>query len=88
MTKPAHAMRGTLAKTPEAWIALWCGWTQACAEQLRDALLAGAPFELAVKWGNLLFSSHGASAVIHVDEAGARCWRSFAVSGCWKSTQL
>lgn len=63
-----HAMRGTAAKTPGEWIALWSGWNRTCAEQLRDALLAGAPFELSVKWGNLLFAHHGTCAVIHVDE--------------------
>jgi hypothetical protein len=61
-------MRGTLAKTPEEWTALWPGWTGACAIALRDALLHGTAFETSVKWGNLLFASNGPCAVIHVED--------------------
>lgn len=68
MKSGGSAMRGSLATTPEDWIALWSGWTRHTAEHLRDALLAGAPFTLSIKWGNLLFSSNGACAVIHVED--------------------
>jgi hypothetical protein len=61
-------MRGTAVKTPEEWIAMWPGWTGNCAMALRDALLAGAAFDLSVKWGNLLFASNGPCAAIHVED--------------------
>lgn len=69
MTDRQHAMRGTAATTPDEWMMLWPGWTGGCAMALRDGLLAGAKFDLSVKWGNLLFISNGPCAAIHVEDA-------------------
>ena len=64
-----HAMRGAAAKTPEEWFAIYSGWPRACAEALREAIVAGAIFEQKIKWGNLMFAHHGLCVLIHVDDA-------------------
>lgn len=54
--------------SPDAFVAAQMGWRRPLVEQLRAAVLAGAPFEEGIKWGNLVFMAHGFCMLIHAEE--------------------
>ncbi len=52
---------------PDAFVAAQDGWRRPLVEALRAAVLAAAPFDQAIKWGNLVFMSGGFCTLIHVE---------------------
>ena len=54
--------------SPEAFIGAQGGWQRPLVETLRAAVLAAAPFEQIINWGNLVFASNGLCILIHVEE--------------------
>jgi hypothetical protein len=53
---------------PDAFIEAQDGWRRPLVAALRAAILAAAPFEEGVKWGNLVFASNGLAVLIHVED--------------------
>jgi hypothetical protein len=53
---------------PDAFIEAQDGWRRPLVVALRAAILAAAPFEEGVKWGNLVFASNGLAVLIHVED--------------------
>ncbi len=54
--------------SPDAFVEAQDGWRRPLVEALRAAILAAAPFEEAIKWGNLTFHSGGFCVLIHVED--------------------
>lgn len=54
--------------SPDAFMAAQSGWRRPSVEALRVAVLAAAPFEEGIKWGNLVFASGGLAVLIHVED--------------------
>jgi hypothetical protein len=62
-------MRGALAAAdPDAFVEALGGWRRERVEMLRSAINAGARFEEAIKWGNLVFASNGLAVLIRAEE--------------------
>ena len=54
--------------SPDAFIEAQTGWRRPLAEALRAAILAAAPFDESIKWGNLVFYSNGFCVLIHAED--------------------
>ena len=54
--------------SPGAFVEAQEGWRRPLVEALRAAILAAAPFDEAIKWGNLVFYSGGFCLLIHVED--------------------
>jgi hypothetical protein len=54
--------------SPDAFVDAQDSWRRPLVETLRAAVLAAAPFEEAIKWGNLVFMSGGFCMLIHVED--------------------
>ncbi len=56
------------AASPDAFVEELSGWKRELVEMLRAAVNAGAAFDEAIKWGNLVFVHNGLSVLIHVED--------------------
>ncbi len=54
--------------SPDAFVEAQDGWRRQVVEALRAAVLAAAPFDERIKWGNLVFYSNGFCVLIHVED--------------------
>jgi hypothetical protein len=54
--------------SPDAFVEAQDGWRRPLVAALRAAVLAAAPFEEGIKWGNLVFASNGLAVLIHVED--------------------
>ena len=62
-------MRGAPPATdPDSYIEALGGWQRRRVEMLRAAVNAGADFDEAIKWGNLVFLSNGLAILIRAEE--------------------
>ena len=52
---------------PDCWVSALDGWRRPLVERLRGSIATAAPFDQAVKWGNLLFLANGPAILIHVE---------------------
>lgn len=69
------------AADPNAYVASLGGWQRTCVEHLR-AIAGSAPaLEEAVKWGHLVFSSHGPAFLIRAES-------SRVLFGFWRGQRL
>ncbi len=55
------------AANPDAYVAALTGWRRACVEMLRAAVLKGGYFEEIIKWGHLVYFSHGPCLLIRAE---------------------
>ncbi|HEV2598176.1 DUF1801 domain-containing protein [Sphingopyxis sp.] len=62
------AMMGPAAESPDAYIAALSGWQRTCAETMRAAIMAAAPFDETIKWTNLVFMANGPCILIRAEE--------------------
>lgn len=53
--------------SPDAFVDAQTCWRRPLVEQLRAAVLAGAPFDEGIKWGNLVFYANGFCVLIHAE---------------------
>lgn len=56
------------AKNPDAYIASLSGWRQRFAQALRSTVVSIAPLQEVVKWGHLVYFSHGPVLLIRAEE--------------------
>jgi hypothetical protein len=56
------------AADPQAYLAALGGWRHSCVEALREAVLASAPLEERIKWGHLVYFSHGPVLLIRAED--------------------
>jgi hypothetical protein len=56
------------AADPDAFVEALGGWRRERVEMLRAAIHAGARFQEAIKWGNLVFTSNGLAVLIRAEE--------------------
>ncbi len=54
--------------SPDAFVTAQDGWRRPVVEALRAAILAAAPFEQLIKWGNLVFASNGLCILIRAED--------------------
>ena len=54
--------------SPAAFLEAQSGWRHPVVEQLRAAILAAAPFDETIKWGNLVYLANGPCILIHVED--------------------
>ncbi len=69
------------AANPDAYVAALTGWRRACVETLRAAVLKGGYFEEIIKWGHLVYFSHGPCLLIRAE--GER-----VLFGFWRGQRL
>jgi hypothetical protein len=67
--------------SPDAYVQALSGWQRATVTELRAAVLAGARLEEVIKWGNLVYLSHGPVLVLRAD--GQR-----VLLGFWRGQRL
>lgn len=60
--------KSVAAVNPDAYIASLSGWQRRYAEALRAAVLGAAPLQELVKWGHLVYFSHGPVLLIRAEE--------------------
>lgn len=56
------------AAHPDAYVAALRGWQQRYVAALRTAVLAAAPLQEVIKWGHLVYYSHGPVLLIRAEE--------------------
>lgn len=61
-------MMGPAVESPDAYIAALSGWQRTCAEMMRAAIMAAAPFDETIKWTNLVFMANGPCILIRAEE--------------------
>lgn len=54
--------------SPADFLEAQSGWRHPVVEQLRAAILAAAPFDETIKWGNLVYLANGPCILIHVED--------------------
>ena len=74
-------MKMKAAASPDAFVAELAGWQAELVAMLRQALNAGAAFDVIIKWGNLVFVHHGLCVLIHVEDERV-------VLGFWRGKRL
>jgi hypothetical protein len=60
--------KSTPAPNPDAYIAALSGWQRITVEKLRAAVRACAGLDEIIKWGNLVYLSHGPVLIIRAEE--------------------
>ncbi len=56
------------AASPEAYVQALTGWQRAIVERLRKAVVASAKLDEVIKWGHLVYLSHGPVLLIRAEE--------------------
>jgi hypothetical protein len=54
-------------ESPDAYVAALTGWQQPCVAALRRVVLQSAPLQEQVKWGHLVYFSHGPVLLIRAE---------------------
>lgn len=60
--------KSTPAADPDSYVAALTGWRRTCVEGLRKAVCATPALEETIKWGHLVYSSHGPVLLIRAEE--------------------
>src|SRR5262245_18437553 len=60
--------RGKPAETPDAYVATLSGWQRKVVEALRSAVRGAAKLDDVVKWGHLVYYSHGPVLMIRAED--------------------
>ena len=60
--------KSTPAADPDSYVAGLTGWRRICVEDLRKAVCATAGLEEVVKWGHLVYLSHGPVLLIRAEQ--------------------
>ncbi|MXO68058.1 DUF1801 domain-containing protein [Altererythrobacter marinus] len=55
------------AASPEAFVESLSGWQARVVPPMRETIAAAAPFEQAIKWGNLVFLDNGPCILIRAE---------------------
>lgn len=61
-------MKGSGAATPDEYVAALEGWQHECVDGLRGAVRSVAGLEEVIKWGHLVYMSHGPVLLIRAEE--------------------
>ena len=69
------------AADPDAYVAALTGWRRKCVESLREGVRKAAPLEERIKWGHLVYVSHGPVLLIRAEEGRV-------LFGFWRGKQL
>lgn len=69
------------AANPDAYVADLDGWRLACVEQLRAAIRDASSLEEVIKWGHLVYYSHGPVLLIRAEEQRV-------LLGLWRGQRL
>lgn len=69
------------AASPQAYIAALDGWRQRYVDALRSEVIAAAPLEEIIKWGNLVYLSNGPVLMIRAEETRV-------LFGFWRGQRL
>jgi hypothetical protein len=69
------------AASPDAYVTALSGWQRAAVEQLRAAVLGSTALDEAIKWGHLVYLSHGPVLLIRAEE-------SRVLFGFWRGQRL
>lgn len=71
----------TAAANPDAYVSSLRGWQRTCVETLRACVRESAPLEEEVKWGHLVYFSHGPVLLIRAEQTRV-------LFGFWRGQRL
>jgi len=69
------------AASPDAYVAVLDGWRRECVDALRAATLSAGRLDEVIKWGNLVYLSHGPVLLIRAEAARV-------LFGFWRGQRL